>query len=140
MDTELVRQIGAGIASLDARMLQHQSASAKDRAVTMQKIDDLRDHFEERFDDLGRRIDDVCDTRKEEHGSFEDRIKALEILEASRMAREEGRQQATQAFKDAGKWTVEHGWKAVIVLYISFQTILPLVQQAFALPLHGLQP
>ena len=138
MDAEIVRQFTAAISSLDARMLEHTRASGKDRGITLQKLDDLRDHFEVRFDDLGVRIDDVCDKRRIEHGGFEERLAKLESMAATRNALEEGRKQASQAVKDAAKWSVEHGWKAILVLYVGFQAALPMLQQALAAPLHGL--
>lgn len=132
MDAELGRQIGNAVTALGNSLLEHQRSSARDRGIMLQKMDDNRDEVNAKLDKIGLDIKDVCDRGRSEHRSFDDRLTALERRFETDTARKQGADQMRQFFAGAVTWTLEHGWKAAMVLYIAGSTLIPMAERYFA--------
>lgn len=133
MDSELGRQIGHGLNNLSASLLAHQQASARDRSAMLDKIDTLSDKMDGKFDTLAERIIDVCDRGGTEHRDFAHRLDAIELRLATQEARREGSNQFKQTIQGAVTWTLEHGWKLALVLYVGWTQIEPIIARATGL-------
>ena len=127
---ELARQIGHGLNNVHAALLEQQRASARDRSATLTKIDALSDKMEARFADLEVKIVDVCDRGGREHKSFDDRLDAVERRMDIQEAHRAGRDQTRKVFADATTWTLEHGWKLALVIFVGWQAFSPMLQRA----------
>ena len=135
MDTELAHQLGNGLSSLAASLLEHQRASARDRGMMLQKLDDLRDDFTSKFDTLAKDIVDVCDRGGQQHRGFATRLDAIEHRMDVEAAHRRGQDHIKKAFANATTWTFEHGWKLALVLYVVWTQAAPILATA-----AGIQP
>jgi len=126
----MARQLGNGLSSLAASLLEHQRASARDRGMMLQKLDDIRDDFTAKFDTLAKDIVDVCDRGGQQHRGFAERISVLELRVATDEAKRQGRDQIKKAFASTTTWTLEHGWKLALVLYVVWTQAEPFIARA----------
>ena len=133
MDTELAHQLGNGLSSLAASLLEHQRASARDRGMMLQKLDDLRDDFTSKFDTLAKDIVDVCDRGGRQHESIFKRLDILELRVATDEAKRLGQDQIKEAFAGATTWAFEHGWKVALILFVVWDRAAPILATAAGL-------
>ena len=132
MDAELARQLGHGLNNLSNQLLEHQKASARDRSAMLTKIDAINDKMDSKFDALAREIVDVCDRGGSEHRGFASRLDAIELRLATQEARKQGSDQTRQAFAAATTWTLEHGWKLALVVFVAWQSLAPMLARSVA--------
>lgn len=130
MDNEIARQLGNGLSALSASLLEHQRASARDRGMMLQKLDDLREDFTTQFNTLAKDIVDVCDRGGQQHRGFAQRLDAIERRLEVEAANRQGQDHIKKAFAGATTWTLDHGWKLALVLYVVWTQAAPILATA----------
>lgn len=121
--------VARALDNLHAMLMSHQQASARDRHAMLEKIDRLDEKFDAKFDDLARRVVDVCDRGRGEHRGFDDRLGALELRMKEAEARAKGR---ADILKPVLEWSGKNWLALILAVALCWQTYVAPALQAFA--------
>ena len=112
--------------SLSAALLSMQETTSRDRRAMTERIEHQFDKLDAKidrgFEQVEVRLKSVCDKGGEEHAEMRARLSKLEQAAFHRA----GQAQMAERLAQAGTFTLEHGWKLVLIGYFVLQGIVQL--------------